>query len=187
MIGRYGRQTVLIGMVLCLVLWHSAQLQAAERAVTGVVVKSGFSGLIVNSGGPQPVKYQTGRKTVFSPGHYRPQPGDTVTVRFSPKTRANGRVALVAAAVAQVKKAPARQEITSPAVGLVRKVGWRRIRFDFPASGQVVTMEMKRGTKKEPPSWRPAAGDRVRVYFTKVRARFGRKMVLVISRIEKIK
>lgn len=187
MISRYGRQAVLIGAVLFLVILHGSHLWAAERAVTGVVVKSGFSGLIVNSGGPRPVKYQTGRKTMFSPDNYRPRAGDIVTVRFYPKPRANGRVALVAAAVALVKKAPARQEISSPAIGLVRKVGWRRIRFEFPVNGQVVTMEMKRDTKKEPPSWRPAAGDRVRVYFAKVRARFGRKMVVVISRIEKIK
>lgn len=181
MMCRYGRQAVLVGAVLVLLLLHGTQLRAADQVVTGVVVKSGYSGVVVKG-----VKYQTGRETVFTPRNYRPSAGDTVTVRFYRRVRGHGRVALVASALSLVNKDPAHQEISSPAVGIVRKVGRRRIRFEFPALGQVVTMEMKRGTKKNPARWRLAVGDKVRVYSDKVPARFGSKAVMVISRMEKI-
>jgi hypothetical protein len=45
---------------------------------------------------------------------------------------------------------------------------------------------MTRGTKRVPERWRPKAGDKVRVFYDKVPARFVRKTVLVIRRLEKI-
>lgn len=185
MVYGYARQAVLVGVALLLLLFGGARLCAADRTVTGVVVKSGFSGVIVASGG-SPVKYQTGRRTVFTPRNYLPGKGDIVSVRFYGKRRADGREALLATAVSLVKKAPVGTEVVaSPAVGIVKAVGRKRLRFEFPGKG-LVTMEMKRGMKMAPPRWRPAVGDRVRVYYDKVPARFVRKMVLVISRIEKI-
>lgn len=187
MICRYGRQAVLVGVVMFLTFFHGAQLWAADRAVTGVVVESGFTGVIVKAAGDlRAVKYQTGRGTVFAPANYRPVAGDTVTVRFYNKFRASGKEALVASAVSLQRNDPPRQEISSPAVGFVRRVGWRRIRFEFPAIGQVITMEMKRGMKKTPAHWRPAVGNKVRVHYDRVRARFGRRMVMVISQMENL-
>lgn len=187
MMGRYGRQAVLVGVVMLLAILPGARLWAADRTVTGVVVKSGFSGVIVKAAGEAAaVKYQTGRETVISPRNYRPSEGDTVTVRFHSKPRAHGKESRVASALTLVKHDSPRQEISSPAVGYVRKVGWRKIRFEFPTLGQVVTMEMKRGTKRTPARWRPAVGDKVRVHYSKVRARFGRRMVMVISQIENL-
>jgi len=184
---RYGRQAVLASVVMLLTIFHGAQLWAADRAVTGVVVESGFTGVIVKAADDsKAVKYQTGRETVFTPGNYRPLAGDTVTVRFHSNPRANGKEALVASGLSLLKRDSPGQEISSPAVGFVRKVGWRKIRFEFPAIGQVLTMEMKRGTKRIPARWRPAAGNKVRVHYDKVRARFSRRMVMVISQIENL-
>lgn len=189
MICRYGRQAVLalVGAVLFLVLLHGAPLWAAGRAVTGVVVKSGFSGVIVReAGASRAVKYQTGRETVYSPRNYRPREGDTVTVRFYHKPRGKGRVALVASSLSLLKKDPGRTEVSSPAIGIIRKAGRKKIRFEFPALGQAITMEMTRGTKKSPARWRPAMGDKVRVYSATVPSRFGSKTVVVINRLEKL-
>lgn len=187
MICRYSRQAVLVGVVMLLAILPGAKLWAAERTVTGIVVKSGYSGVIVKAvDDAKAVKYQTGRETVSSPANYRPLAGDTVTVRFHSKHRANGKEVLVASALSLLKRASPGQEISSPAVGFVRKVGWRKIRFEFPAIGQVLTMEMKRATKRTPARWRPAVGNKVRVHYAKVRARFGRRMVMVISKIESL-
>lgn len=184
---RYARPAVLVGALLLLVFFCAAHLRAAENTVTGVVVKSGFSGVIVKaSGDSRAVKYRTGKQTVFTPRDYRPIEGDIVTVHFSRKLRANGRETLVASALALLKTDPARQEISNPAVGIVRKVGRKRIRFEFPATGQVITMEMKRDTKKVPAHWQPAVGDKVMVYSDQVLSRFGRKRVMVIRRMEKL-
>jgi len=187
MVSRHFIQRILPVLLLLLPLSHAGQLRAAETAVTGIVVQSGLSGVMLRaSGGAEPVKYRTGKETAFTPRDYRPGTGDTVTVRFHRQPQPRGKVALVASALILVSKAPARTEIASPAVGIVRKVGRKRIRFEFPALDQVVTMEMRRGTRREPERWRPAVGDRVRVYYEKVPARFVRKTVLVINRLERI-
>ncbi len=48
-------------------------------------------------------------------------------------------------------------------------------------------MERKRGMKRIPAGWKPAVGDKVKVTFNKVKARFGNRFVQVISKIEKRK
>jgi hypothetical protein len=188
MICRYGREIFWAGTLLLQLLLPGTQLWAAERTVTGVVEQSGFFGVTVQtSGDTGAVKYQIGRQTVFIPSHYRPLPGDTVTVRFSGEPWANGKEVRIVSALSLVKPAPARPVIASPAVGIIRKMGWKRIRFTFPANGQTLTMEMTRGTRKIPERWRPKLGDKVKVFYDRVPARFVRKTVLVIRRLEMIR
>ena len=187
MIRRYGRHLFMAVALLLLVLLPGALLWAGERTETGVVVKSGFSGVIVQAAGsPVAVKYHTGGMTVLAPGDYRPMPGDTVTVRFHSKLRANGQEIQVASALSLVKADSSHQEISSPAVGIVQAVGWKRIRFEFPGLGQVLTMEMTRGTIRTPEHWRPRVGDKVRVFYKRVQARFVRRTVMVINRMENL-
>ncbi|MFA5517029.1 MAG: hypothetical protein WDA20_12155, partial [Desulfuromonadales bacterium] len=67
-----GKLAVL-GAVLLLVLFQAGQLMAAEMSATGVVLESGFSGVILKTPGESAgVKYNTGRETLFSPEDYRP-------------------------------------------------------------------------------------------------------------------
>lgn len=177
------------GAVLLLVLSHGARLWAVDMAVTGVVVKSGLSGVMLKaSSGAEAVKYQTGKKTVFTPDKYRPSAGDTVTVHFS-RQHHKGKEILAASALSLVskgQKAPYRPAISSPAVGIVWKVGRKRIKFAFLGNGQVFTMEMTRGTQKVPERWRPRAGDKVRIFYEMVPARFVRKTVMVIRKMERV-
>jgi len=46
-------------------------------------------------------------------------------------------------------------------------------------------MEMKRGMERSPAGYKPAVGDKVKVTFNSVKARFGNRIVQVISKIEK--
>ncbi|MBU0674304.1 MAG: hypothetical protein KJ950_06645 [Proteobacteria bacterium] len=178
-------KAVLSGMVLLMTLGLAQGLFAADT-VTGVILESGFSGVVVKAPGEKAgVKYNTGRETVYSPDDYRPLKGDTVTLAFYSKTARNDEEILAVSNLTLIKKDPNRKELTSPATGTIQEVGRRGIRFDFTEIGQVATMEQKRGMETVPDGWKPAAGDKVTVTFESVKARFGNKIVLVISKMEK--
>ena len=163
-----------------IILLLTIGLAHATESITGVVSKSGFSGVIIKD-----IKYNTGRETKYTPDDYRPIQGDTVTVSYYSKTLRKGENILAVSALALVKKDPNRKELTSPAKGIVQEVGRKRIRFDFPEVGQVIAMEKKRGMEMVPTAWQPAPGDKVIVHFARVKARFGNSMVTVINKMEK--
>jgi len=184
--GGLVRQVVLVSAVLFLVFVQIGLLQAAESTKTGVVLESGYSGVVLKSPGDSGVKYNTGRETRYTPADYRPVKGDKITVEFYPKQLANGQEILAVSALTLVKMDPNRKELTSPAVGTIMEVGRRSIRIDFPEVGQNISMDKKRGMTVVPGGWQPAAGDKVRVTYDKVRARFTSGMVYVMSKMEKM-
>ena len=187
MIQRFKSKAVLKGVVIFIVLAFSQGLYAADT-VTGLVVESGFSGIALKIKGKKTVvKYNTGRETIYSPDDYRPMTGDIVTISYYSKPQRGGGEILAVSSLTLVKKDPNRKELNSPAVGIVREVGRKSIRFEFPKVGQTVSLDMKRGMEKVPADWQPAVGDKVKVTFDNVKARFGSGIVKVMSKIEKIK
>lgn len=187
MILRFKNRAVLKGLIILIALAF-AQAVYADDTVTGVVKESGYSGVMLKVKGKKTaVKYNTGRETVYTPDDYRPMKGDTVKISYYHKPARGGGEILAVSKLTLVKKDPNRKEITSPAIGIVREVGRRSIRFEFPKVGQHISMDMKRGMEILPAGWKPAVGDKVKVTYDKVKARFGSGIVLVISKIEKIK
>ncbi len=187
MIQRFKSKAALKGVIILIVLAFAQGLYAADT-VTGLVKESGFSGIVLKAKGKKAgVKYNTGRETIYSPDDYRPMKGDTVTISYYPKPWRGGGEILDVSSLTLVKKDPNRKELKSPATGIVREVGRRNIRFEFPKVGQTISMERKRGMKRIPAGWKPAVGDKVKVTFDKVKARFGNRFVQVISKIEKRK
>jgi hypothetical protein len=186
--GGFGRFAVRLGTVLLLLIFcHIGQLRAEEMSATGVVLESGASGVILPAPGKSAgVKYNTGRETRYSPEDYRPVKGDTIKVEYYRKLLKNGEEILAVSALSLVKQDPNRKEITSPAEGVVSEIGRKNIRFHFPNTGQQVSMERQRGMELVPGGWEPAEGNKVRVHYNKVRAKFGSGFVYVITRIEKL-
>lgn len=186
MVDRFGRLMLWLGAVALLAVFPVAPVAAEESTVTGVVLESGFSGVVLQQPGKSAgVKYNTGRETRFTPADYSPVKGDTVKLTYYPKQLRNGAEILAVSTLTLVKMDPNRKELTSPADGTVVEVGRRNIRFHFPVSAQDLSMEPKRGMELAPSGWKPAVGDKVRVIFEKVRSRFGSGIVYVMSKIEK--
>jgi len=174
------RQLKIVAVLTGFLLSLGIGLASGSDSVTGVVSESGFTGVIING-----IKYNTGLETSYTPEDYRPIKGDTVTVSYYPKTARNGEQILAVSTLVLVKKDPNRKELESPANGVVLEVGRKNIRFDFPATGQVVSMERKRGMEVIPTAWVPVPGDKVVVHFEQVRARFGNRLLMVIHKMEK--
>ncbi|AMV73172.1 hypothetical protein JCM30471_15810 [Desulfuromonas carbonis] len=188
MAGRIGRQLVWLGMALMLVALQAGPSRAEEMAVTGVILESGFSGVVLRAQGKgEGVKYNTGRETRYSPADYNPVAGDTVKLTYYKKMLKNGEDVLAVSTLTLVKMDPNRKELTSPAVGTVVEIGRKSIRFDFPASGERLSMERKRGMEMVPAGYDPTVGDKVKVSYEKVRSKFGGGIVYVMERIEKVK
>lgn len=180
--GKFG--AVLAGVMV--LMFSLTSVLFADETVTGLVVESGFSGVVIKTEGGAAVKYNTGRETVYTPDDYRPLRGDVVSVGYYTKAGRGGNELLVAAAVTLVKKDPNRKELSSPAAGVIREVGRKAIRFEFPATGQVVAMDIKRGMEKVPTGWEPMVGEKVNVHFEKVNSRFGNNIVMVIDKLERV-
>jgi len=188
MAGRFGRQAVWLGMALLLVALQVGQSRAEEMSVTGVVLESGFSGVVLRPQGKgEGIKYNTGRETRYSPADYNPVAGDTVKLTYYKKMLKNGEDILAVSTLTLVKMDPNRKELTSPAIGTVVEIGRKNIRFDFPATGERLSMERKRGMDLVPAGYEPALGDKVKVSYEKVRSRFGGGIVFVMDRMEKVK
>ena len=185
---RSSRLAVFTVIAAILVLCRFGVAWAADQKVTGIVAESGYSGVVLKAPGERKgVKYNTGRETTYNPADYRPVKGDTVTLAYYRKLLGNGKELLAVSSITLVKKESGRKELTSPAMGVVREAGRKMMRIEFPATGQVITMDKKRGMDIMPPGWVPAAGDRVKVYYEKVPARFGPGVVHVIGKLEKAK
>lgn len=182
MMQRFKIQTVLAALLM--LVFGFAQLSLAEETITGLVVESGFSGVVVKADGREG-KYNTGKETIYTPEDYRPLKGDTVTLTYYPKTSRSGGEILAVSSLSLVKMDPNRKELSSPASGIIREVGRKNLRIEFPGAAQSASMEMKRDMEKSPDGWLPAAGDKVTVTFDKVKARFGNNFVLVINKLEK--
>ncbi len=184
--GEFGRQAVLSVAVLLLFLVLVGQLRAEETR-TGVVLESGYSGVVLQSpDDPNGIKYNTGRETSYSPADYRPVKGDIITLAYYQKQLPNGQDVLAVSSLKLVKMDPNRKELTSPAEGSIIEIGRKSIRIDFPENGQNISMDRKRGMQVVPGGWEPVMGDKVRVDYEKVKSRFTGGIVFVISRIEKI-
>jgi hypothetical protein len=166
---------------LVTVILLSGPVVNAEQSVTGLVQEAGFSGPVIDG-----VKYNTGRETSYTPDDYRPVKGDTVTLTYYNKTMPNGQEGLAVSSLTLVKKDPNRKELANPAEGTVREVTRRAVRIDFPAAGQEIVMDFKRGMEFSPKGWKPAVGDKVKVHYDKVPSRFTGGIVHVMSRIEKM-
>ena len=187
MLGCLGRRMVWLGVALLLVALQVGQPGAEELSVTGVVLESGFSGVVIKSPGTGAgIKYNTGRETRFSPEDYSPVKGDTVKLSYYKKTLKNGDEILAVSTLTLVKLDPNRKVLSSPAVGKVVEIGRKNIRFDFPATGEQLSMERKRGMETVPGGWEPAVGEKVKVSYEKVRSKFGGGIVYVMDRIEKV-
>lgn len=183
----FGKLAVRLGAVLLLIFASVGQPRAEEMSATGVVLESGFSGVVLKTPGNKAgVKYNTGRETRFSPEDYSPVKGDTVKVDYYRKQLKNGEEILAVSALSLVKMDPNRKELTSPADGVVTEIGRKNILIDFPQTGQQLSMERKRGMDLVPGGWEPAVGNKVRVHYEKVRSRFGGGLVYVMEKIEKL-
>lgn len=180
---RRGKIAAILAGVMLLVI-GMAQIACADESVTGLVVESGFSGVVVRAGG-QDVKYNTGKETVYTPADYRPVKGDTITLAYYAKAQRSGGEVLAVSSLTLVSMDPNRKELTSPASGVIREVGRKNLRIEFPESAQVVSMEMKRDMETVPAGWQAAAGAKVTVSFDKVKSRFGNSVVMVINKLEK--
>lgn len=187
MTPRGGFRAVLAG-VLLLVL-GLAQVVCAGDSVTGLVVESGMSAVVLQGADGTTTKYNLGVETNYIPGDYRPGSGDTVTLVYYSKTLRNGDNVLAVSSLTMVNKDPNRKDLESPALGTIREVGKKSIRVDVPSVGQVVSMDMGRNMTKVPADWKPAVGDKVKVSFNKVKSSFGviglTNLVNVISILEK--
>jgi hypothetical protein len=182
MLRRFKTEAILT--VLFLLVFGYTQISLAEETITGVVLESGFSGVVVQAGG-KTGKYNTGKETTFSPEEYRPVKGDTITLTFYPKTLRTGGDVLAISSLTLVSKDPNRKELTSPARGTIQEVGKKSIRVDFPEAAQNVSMDLKRDMETVPAGWQPEVGAKVTVYFDKVKSRFANTFVFVISKLEK--
>ena len=174
-------QFKITAILTSLLLLMTCSMVHATETVTGVIDKSGFSGVVIKG-----TKYNTGRETKFSPSNYRPITGDTVTVSYYPKTLRNGNSILAVSTLTLIKKDPNRKEVESPAKGTIQEIGQKKIRFDFSKTGMVVSMEKNRRTVKEPADWTPSVGDKVIVTFKKVKARFGNNFITIIEKMENV-
>lgn len=187
MTPRGGFGAVLAG-VLLLVL-GLAQVVFAGDSVTGLVVESGMSAVVLQGADGSTTKYNLGVETTYIPGDYRPGSGDTVTLVYYSKTLRNGDNVLAVSSLTMVNKDPNRKDLESPALGTIREVGKKSIRVDVTSVGQVVSMDMGRNMTKVPADWKPAVGDKVKVSFNKVKSSFGviglTNLVNVISILEK--
>ena len=163
-----------------LLLFLTFGLAFANETVTGVIEKSGFSGVIIDG-----IKYNTGRETKYEPEDYRPFAGDKVTLTYYQKAMRNGNNILAVSNLTLVKKDPKRKELESPAQGVIQEIGRKKIRFEFPKTNQVISMEMNRKTVRAPEGWHPSVGDKVIVTFKNVKARFGNRFVAIIEKMEK--
>lgn len=181
---RFGKLGVVLAGVAVLLLGLT-QLLYADQTVTGVVVEGGFTGLVLQPSDGAAAKYNTGKETVYTPSDYRPLRGDTVTITYYAKNSATVGEIQAVSTLTLVQKDANRKELTSPASGIIREVGRKSIRFEFPEVGQTVSMDMKRGMEKIPGGWEPRAGDKVTVHYDKVNARFGNNIVLVIDKLER--
>ncbi len=182
MLKKFKIQAVLTGVLL--LVFGFTQISLAEETITGVVLESGFSGVVVKAG-ERVGKYNTGKDTTFAPEDYRPIKGDTVTLTYYPKTSRNGGEVLAVSALSLAHKDPNRKDLNSPASGIIREVGRKSIRIEFPEAAQSFSMDMKRGMETVPGGWQPTAGAKVTVSFEKVKSRFTNNQVLVISKLEK--
>lgn len=187
MTPRCGLGAVLAG-VLLLVLGLAGGV-AANDTVTGLVVESGMSAVVLQGADGATTKYNLGVETNFIPGDYRPGRGDTVTLEYYAKTLRSGEDVLAVAKLTMVSKDPNRKDLESPAQGTIREVGRKSLRIDIPAVGQVVSMDLGRNMEKKPADWKPAVGDKVTVHFNRVKSSFGviglTNLVNVISILEK--
>lgn len=187
MTPRGGFGAVMAG-VLLLVL-GLAQVVFAGDSVTGLVVESGMSAVVLQGGDGTTTRYNLGVETTYIPSDYRPGSGDTVTLEYYAKTLRNGENVLAVSSLTMVNKDPNRKDLESPAQGTIREVGRKSLRIDIPSVGQVVSMDMGRNMTKVPADWKPAVGDKVKVSFNRVKSSFGviglTNLVNVISILEK--
>lgn len=178
---------VLAGMLLMFL--GLAQVVFAGDSVTGLVVESGMSAVILQGSDGTTTKYNLGAETNFIPSDYRPGSGDTVTLVYYSKTLRNGDNVLAVSSLTMVNKDPNRKDLESPAQGTIKEVGRKAIRIDIPSVGQQVSMEMGRNMTKVPADWKPAVGDKVKVSFNRVKSALGTfgitNLVNVISILEK--
>jgi len=179
---RFKIKAALTGVLF--LLFGFTQIALAEETITGVVQESGFSGLVIKAEGSAG-KYYTGKDTTYTPSDYRPVKGDTVTLTYYPKSHRNGGEIMAVASLTLVSMDQNRKDLASPASGIIREVGRKNLRIEFPGAAQVVSMEMKRDLETVPGGWLPAIGARVTVSFDKVKSRFGNGVVMVITKLEK--
>jgi len=188
MTPRCGFLAVLAGVVL--LVMGLAQGVAANDSVTGLVVESGMSVVVLQGADGATTKYNLGAETNFIPGDYRPGSGDSVTLEYYAKTLRSGESVLAVAKLTMVSKNPNRKDLESPALGTIREVGRKSLRIDIPAVGQIVSMDLGRNMEKIPADWKPAVGDKVKVSFNRVKSSFGvigiTNLVNVISILEKV-
>ncbi len=187
MTPRCGFGAVLAGALL--LFMGLAQVVFATDSVTGLVVESGMSAVVLQGADGTTTRYNFGVETAYIPSDYRPGSGDTVTLEYYAKTLRNGDNVLAVAKLTMVSKDPNRKDLESPALGTIREVGKKSLRIDIPSVGQVVSMDLGRNMTKVPADWKPAVGDKVKVNFNKVKSSFGviglTNLVNVISILEK--
>jgi hypothetical protein len=172
--------------VLCLLLFGLLPLKAtAENRTKGVVVETGFSGIILKGPDQVKVKYWTGRRTKYSPSDWRPMAGDKISVTFYQTVSRKGEKKLVASHLELVEAGARAGEIKSPASGKVIKVGRRSLLVEIYKIESAMRFERSRGTRYVPDGWRPAPGDKMRILFTRKPRRFGTGYVYVIDSLKK--
>lgn len=157
----------------------SAMLISAEE-VTCTVSETGGTGVIGNS-----VKYWSDRKTMYSPGDWRPGNGDKVKISYYTKTSRDGsKQKLVMDNITLVQLNPENKTPDSPVEGIIQNPGKKWI--DVKVGNKIMKFEKnKKRTIYEPTGFVPAPGQKVKIYFTKTPMKFGKAtMMNVIDKIE---
>lgn len=167
---------------LIVVFISSVMLLNAEE-VTSTVSNAGGTGIVANS-----VKYWSDRKTVYSPEDWRPGNGDKVKISYYTKTSRDGsKQKLVIDNLTLIQLNPANKIPESPVEGIVQNPGKKWI--DVKVGSKIMKFEKNRKrTVYEPTGFIPAPGQKVRITFSKVPAKFGTSKIMnVIDKIELLK
>ena len=167
---------------LIVVFISSVMLLNAEE-VTSTVSNTGGTGIIANS-----VKYWSDRKTVYSPADWRPGSGDKVKISYYTKTSRDGsKQKLVIDNLTLIELNPANKMPESPVEGVIQNPGKKWI--DVKVGSKIMKFEKNRKrTVYEPTGFIPSPGQKVRITFSKIPAKFGTSKIMnVIDKIELLK
>jgi len=183
------RYTVL--MMITAVIFVSGNCEARGRGpdpaslltIEGVILHNSPGSFILRSDNGQEAKYNTGRETRFVPADFRSRNGDQVKVTYYMKDLRDQTVAAVSE-LELVAANTGRREPGNPASGTVVEIGKKFYQIFVPVINDTVRFDTARGLSYTPSDWKPSAGQKVKVSYNLVPARWGNYYVYEITSFE---
>ncbi len=180
------KKSVLVALIASLFLLLGGA--ALAETIVGVVAEGGMASLRVKSEAGEELHLYNQRGMVVEPKNYRAQKGDRVELVYEMKhSRSKGREVPMITTLKMVKIAERNKTLVSPVTGTIEEVGRSRVRVLVTETGKATTFDFKRGMPKvENAIEKPKAGDKVRVFFSAVPARFGKGYVYQLHGFQRL-